>query len=30
MIRERRILWAEIILAPLVVIWVFAKAAGMI
>lgn len=29
-IREERIYWAEVILAPLVVIAVFAKFAGMI
>ena len=29
-IREERIYWAEVILAPLVVITVFAKFAGMI
>lgn len=28
--RDRRILTAEIVLTPLVVIWVFAKIAGMI
>jgi len=29
-LRERRIFWLEVTLAPLLVIWFFAKCAGMI